>query len=120
MNYEFCFNSKNRHFSCEVEGELVALGDFLTTETALVQEPLNFVKTLMENIQSNTSQEMRFTEWLIKTDNEDIECFHNILLSTAELEGELGDWNHFAQCGKEDLLELLSAWYLFIKTEMEN
>lgn len=119
MNYDFFYDAATKRFSCQVEGELEALGDFLTTETELCTSPVRFLNEVLENVQQIGHKEFRFKEWLVKIEDDEVECIHNVLLSSTDLTNNLADWSHFARCGKEDLIELVSAWYLFLKSTVE-
>lgn len=120
MDFNFIYDYESKQHSVVVEGELSPIGRFLSNEfgSEVSVRKLNDLLTAIDDLGTPI---IKFTEWTISVEAEELDVTHNSLFnedsesSVAECDSIL-DWEQKARCGKSDFVELISAWIDFISS----
>ena len=121
MDVEFIYDTINKRHSIEIQGEQAVVARFLSAELEVKSRNTSAIEALILELSQHDEKQLRFVEWTLDFDNEEVRVRHNSLFHNEADHPEFGagsaDWQLATECGKEDMIALLVNWVEFVSND---
>ena len=121
MDVEFVYDTKNKRHSVDMTGEHALVAQFLNAEVEVAQKDPSAILALLQTLESREQTLLPFVEWTMEVEDDDLRILHNALYQSnhehSDFAPSSADWQLSVECGKQDMIDLLTSWAEFVRYE---